>query len=99
MHVGNAVIFSDRPQIQKARRIVTLSELWDYSQTAFANCKKYAKTSFDLHKDVMHAEVHISSSTVQRPVLDADRKTKKQLGKQLLTRNEEKIRMGEKHKY
>jgi len=28
---------------RKRRRIVTLSELWNYAQTAIANCKRYAK--------------------------------------------------------
>jgi len=36
---------------KKRIRFVTLSEHWEYTQTAIANCKKYArKTSFDLQQ-------------------------------------------------
>jgi len=36
---------------RKRSRIVTLSEHWNYAQTASANCKSYAKmTRFDLQK-------------------------------------------------
>ena len=71
--------FSDNTP-RKRSFIVTLSEHWDYTQKAIANCKRYAKkTSFDLQKDLIHTGIHISSSTVRRRLLEADRKVKKQL--------------------
>ena len=48
----------------------------------------------------MHAGVHISSSTARRRLLEAGRKAKKPLKKQLLTQKmKTKIRMGNKYKY
>jgi len=41
---------------RKRSRIIALSKHWNYTQTAIANCKKYAKkTRLDLQKNLMHA--------------------------------------------
>jgi len=83
---------------RKPNHIVTLSEHWNYNPNS--HCKRYAKkTSFELQKNLMHAGVHISSSTARRRLLEAGRKAKKPLKKQLLTQKmKTKIRMGNKYK-
>ena len=58
------------------------------------NSKKDSrKTSFDLQKDLESAGVRISSSTVRRRLLEADRKAKKPLKKNLLTKRMKKKRL------
>jgi len=47
--------------------------------------KNPRKKSFDLQKDLAHAGVLVSSSTVRRRILKAGRKAKKPLRKHLLT--------------
>jgi len=76
---------------RKRSRIVTLSEHWDYTQTAIANCTMYArKTRFDSKKDLMHAGgVHMRPGrpTVRRRILESWRNTKK-LPKSNLLKND-----------
>jgi len=49
-------------------------------QTFIENCEKGAwKANLDLQKDLMHAGVHICSSTVRRRPLEAGRNAKKLL--------------------
>jgi len=79
---------------KKRSRIVTLSEHWNYTQTAITNnFKRHSiKTSFDLQKDLMHDVVHISLSTVRR-LVEAGRKDKKRLNCFLLKKWKQKFRM------
>jgi len=71
------VLIADIP-LKTGSRMVTLSQHQDYIQTAIENCNMCArKTSLNLQKDLMHAGVHICSSTMRRRPLEAGRKVRK----------------------